>query len=191
MTEPESANSNWEAQAEVADGWRKELSRRTICLLVAMLLAHSGLVAWNAVWNSPVIDEVGHLTAGIRIWQTGQLDLYRVNPPLVKMVAALPAVLGHPNYDWSAYADSPKERHEWVVGKAFIRANGAEAFWYFSAGRLCCLPFSWLGAVVCFCWARESYGNRSGLLAAWLWCFCPNILTWSATFSCSGAPSRA
>ena len=183
MTEPEPSTSETPIDTAAAGVESSRTSRRTVALLIGMLALHSGLVAWNDVWNSPVIDEVGHLTAGIRIWQTGQFDLYRVNPPLVKMVAALPAVLGHPNYDWSVYADSPRERHEFVVGQDFIRANGEKAFWYFSAGRLCCLPFSWIGALVCFFWAKDLYGERAGLLSALLWYVSPNVLTWAATFT--------
>lgn len=157
--------------------------RRTRAVLTVTLVLQTALISWNNVWNSPVIDEVGHLTAGIRIWQTGQFDLYRVNPPLVKMVAALPAVAGRPRFDWTPYADSPRERHEWIVGQAFIRANGEDAFWYFMAGRFCCLPFAWIGTLVCFVWARERYGDEAGLLAAVLWCLSPNVLTWAATFT--------
>ena len=162
---------------------RFTIKRSTVTWLISLIAVHSALVIWNDVWNSPVVDEVGHLPAGIRIWDTGRFDLYRVNPPLVKMIAAIPAVLGDAERNWSRYADSPRERTEWVIGKDFIRANGQASFWYFTAGRICCLPFSWLGAIVCFAWAREWYGERAGLLATLLWCASPNILTWASTIT--------
>lgn len=181
MTEMNSVNS--ESTSVTDQPERSKLARSTVKWLVILIAVHSALVVWNDVWNSPVIDEVGHLPAGIRIWETGQFDLYRVNPPLVKLVAAIPAVVFGAEQNWSQYADSPRERTEWVVGKDFIWANGQTAFWYFTAGRICCLPFSWLGAIVCFTWAREWYGDRAGLLAAFLWCASPNVLTWAATIT--------
>ncbi|MEX0819046.1 MAG: glycosyltransferase family 39 protein [Pirellulaceae bacterium] len=39
-----------------------------------------------------------------------------------------------------------------------------------------CIPFSLLGGLVCYRWASELYGARSGLMALCLWCFSPNIL---------------
>jgi len=181
MTEKSPVNSDLISATERPECAR--LRRSTLTWLVSLIAVHSVLVIWNDVWNSPVIDEVGHLPAGIRIWETGRFDLYRVNPPLVKLVAALPAVVFGAEQNWSQYADSPRERTEWVVGKDFIRANGQASFWYFTAGRICCLPFSWLGAIVCFLWAREWYGERAGLLATLLWCASPNILTWATTIT--------
>lgn len=37
---------------------------------------------------SPTDDETAHLPAGVSYWQFGRFDLYPVNPPLVKLVAA-------------------------------------------------------------------------------------------------------
>ena len=55
---------------------------------LALLFAiHLAMLAWNAYWNSPVCDEVGHLTAGIYKWKYAKFDLYRVNPPLVQCLA--------------------------------------------------------------------------------------------------------
>ena len=46
----------------------------------------------------------------------------------------------------------------------------------FTWARWACIPFSLLGGYVCFRWARELYGDWSGLLALTLWCFYPTIL---------------
>src|SRR5207253_541717 len=43
-------------------------------------------------------------------------------------------------------------------------------------GRWACIPFSLLGAVVCYSWSKDLYGMASGFLATILWCFCPNVL---------------
>jgi hypothetical protein len=42
--------------------------------------------------------------------------------------------------------------------------------------RWACIPFALLGGAICYCWARELYGEASGLLALALWCFSPDVL---------------
>jgi 4-amino-4-deoxy-L-arabinose transferase-like glycosyltransferase len=87
------------------------------------------------------------------------------------MIAAIPVLLS--DADTSAAQSSRGGR---AIGHDFLQANGQRSFFYFFLGRWACIPFSMLGAVACFAWARELYGNWSGLLAATLWCLCPNIL---------------
>jgi 4-amino-4-deoxy-L-arabinose transferase-like glycosyltransferase len=47
---------------------------------------------------------------------------------------------------------------------------------WLTLARWACIPFSILGALVCYRWASELYDANAGLVAAALWCFCPNIL---------------
>ncbi len=70
-------------------GMRRRLSA---LLSVYALAAHAGLLAYSAWRHSPVLTEVGQLPAGISHWELGRFDLYRVNPPLVRLVAALPVL---------------------------------------------------------------------------------------------------
>ena len=142
----------------------------------ALLLVHAGLLMYGAAVHSPSIDEVGHMAAGLSHWKFQRFDLYHVNPPLVRMVAVTPVLFAEPKYDWSAYSDAPGARSEFQVGRDFISANGERSFWFFTWARWACIPFSLLGGYVCYRWARELYGDWSGLLALTLWCFEPNIL---------------
>jgi hypothetical protein len=139
-----------------------------------LLLVHVIMLLWIGYRNSPTMDEVGHLPAGICIDRLGRFDVYRVNPPLVKAIAALPVVLSGPATDWKNYY--AEERPEFALGTAFIVANGERAFWYFTLARWACIPFSLLGGLVCYRWSSDLYGRPAGLLALSLWCFSPNIL---------------
>jgi hypothetical protein len=152
-------------------------------LLWALLLSHMGLLGYIAWGNSPSCDEVAHLTAGLYIWETGGFELYPVNPPLVKLVAAIPAALASPLTDWSAVSTVQSIRPEFAIGQQFIRDNGPDSYWYHTAGRLLCVPFTVLGAYVCFCWARDLYGSRAGLVAALCWCISPTVLGWGSMFT--------
>jgi hypothetical protein len=143
-------------------------------VVAALLLIHALLLAWIAFRNSPTIDEVGHLPAGICIDRFGRFDIYRVNPPLVKAVAALPVVLWGPTTNWKSFY--MEERSEWNLGTDFIVANGERAFWYFTLARWACIPLSLLGGLICYRWASDLYGRPAGLLALSFWCFSPNVL---------------
>jgi hypothetical protein len=154
-----------------------------LCVLLAL---HGSLLAWSANSHSPVNGEVPALAAGIRHWQDGRFDLFRVNPPLVRMAAALPVLFLQPATDWSRLTDFVGGRPEFDVGEDFIRANGERSFWLFTLARWTCIPFSVLGGYVCFRWARELYGFASGIAATILWCFSPNIIAHAQLISGDG-----
>jgi 4-amino-4-deoxy-L-arabinose transferase-like glycosyltransferase len=141
---------------------------------VGLLLTHAALAAWSATLHTPSNDEVAHLPAGVSHWQWGRFDLYNVNPPLVRLLAALPVVLARPATDWKSF--DAASRSEWAVGSDFIAVNGERSWRLFTLARWACVPLSLLGAWVCYRWAGELYGRWAGLLALALWCFGPNLL---------------
>ncbi|MFN0055660.1 MAG: ArnT family glycosyltransferase [Planctomycetales bacterium] len=148
--------------------------RRGIAL--ALLLTHGALVGWEGLRWSPTIDEVAHLTAGLSHWEFGSFDLYRVNPPLIRMIAAAPLLALGPKADWDDFSEKPYARPEFAIGAQFARKNGSAIFGYFTLARWACLPVSLLGAWICFCWGRELYGSNAGLVALTLYCLCPNVV---------------
>jgi 4-amino-4-deoxy-L-arabinose transferase-like glycosyltransferase len=154
------------------------LTRRQRAVAVAgMLVLHAGLLGFGGWYHSPTWDEPGHLASGVSHWRTGCFDLYRVNPPLVRMAAALPVLASRADLSWvEEHAFSPDRRREWVAGYHLIEANGERAFWYVTLARWTCIPLSLLGAIVCYWWARELFGDAAGLIGMGLWCVSPNIL---------------
>ena len=160
-----------------------EESRIVTCSLTCVLFLHAALVGVQAWRNAPNLDEVGHLPAGLSHWIFGNFDLYRVNPPLVRMIATAPLLPFHPQTDWSQYHPAARARAEFDVGVSFLRANGAESFKYFTLARYMLIPVSMMGALACYAWARDLFGRPSGLVAATLWCFCPNMIAWGASIT--------
>jgi len=150
--------------------------RQHTSLLVLVLCIHLLLLAHAANRLSPVFSEIGHLPAGLSHWKFGMFDLYRVNPPLPRMVAALPILLAAHEEQWTKYNNNPTGRSEILIGRNFLSANGSNSFWLYTLGRWACLPFSVVGMLTCYFWARDMFGNNSGLLAAILWCFSPTML---------------
>ena len=141
-----------------------------------LLLIHAALLAWGAWRHTPTPDEIASIPAGIKHWKYEQFDLYRVNPPLIRMVATLPLLPADPQIDLSRANDRPGKRVEYAMGAEFIRQHRDRAFWLFTLARWACVPFSLVGGLVCYLWARELYGRLAGCLALTLWCFAPNIL---------------
>lgn len=157
----------------------EEISTTTMILLV-----YVGLVAWVDVRNAPTVDELGHLASGIASWEIGTFDLYRVNPPLIRVAATWLVDLSRPSTDWSYYQREREDlgkRIEWTVGLDFLRRNIDRALLYIAIARWSCIPFGVMGAWFCRRWATELYGKRAGLMALILWCFSPNVITWSST----------
>lgn len=144
--------------------------------IVVLLSLHALLLGYGASIHSPTIDEVAHLPAGISHWRFARFELYQVNPPLVRMVAALPVLAADAETPWHSYRDQPGRRTEFIIGNDLIRENGLRSFDLFTWARLACLPFSLVGAWVVYRWSDELFGSSAALGALAIWCLSPTIL---------------
>ncbi|MEZ6123251.1 MAG: glycosyltransferase family 39 protein [Planctomycetaceae bacterium] len=167
------------------------LHRHATACLFLLLAVQTVLLAWQAFDNSPVLDEPAHLAAGLSHWRFGRFDLYRVNPPLVRSVAALSVLMVDHREDWHSYQSQPLAREEFVTGQALVSANGKRILTLMSLARLACIPFSWVGMVVSFLWARQLAGNRAAVLAATMWICCPNLLAHGALITPDAAATSS
>lgn len=163
---------------------RPKIAQRAVVLLLAI---HTGLLAYSAYVHSPTLNEPGHLVAGLSYWKFGRFDVYSVNPPLVKMVAALPVMAVGYEEDWSGFYSGLGARPEFSMGEDFVAANGERSFFLFMIARWACIPFSWLGGLVCYLWARDLFDRPSGVVACAIWCFEPNILAHASLITSDAA----
>ncbi len=141
-----------------------------------LLVIHASLLAYGGKVHSPTVDEVAHLPAGISHWKFARLDLYKVNPPLVRLVAALPPMALGVETPWHNFSDHPNRRAEFTIGNDLIRANGVRSFQLFMWARWACIPFSLLGGWVVFRWSLQLFGLKSAFAALTMWCVSPNVL---------------
>jgi hypothetical protein len=146
----------------------------------AILITHTVLLGWTAFRQSPTFNEMAHLAAGVSYWRLGGFDIYAVNPPLTRLIAAVPVILCHPNMNWEHFHCEPGGRPEFQLGWDFMAANAANAAWFCTLARWACLSFSLFGGVICFKWARELWGAKAALLALIIWCFSPDVLAHAA-----------
>ncbi|HEY7428721.1 MAG TPA: glycosyltransferase family 39 protein [Gemmataceae bacterium] len=146
-------------------------------LVMAVLLAvHALLLLYSIRCHFATRNEVAHVPAGISCWQTGTFSLYRVNPPLGRMLAVLPVLAAQPNTDFANLSDAPGLRQEWDAARRFADANARNYMNLIYLARLAGVVWSLLGGWLVYRWAGELYGRRAGLLGLTLWCFGPNIL---------------
>ncbi len=150
--------------------------RHSSILVTGLILIQVVLVAWRGKTESFVWDEVGHLASGISHLEFGRFDLYRVNPPLVRTVAAVGPWLAGYEPAWQSYSAAPDSRAEFTVGMDFVEANGARSFWLLTLARWCTIWVPILGAWICYRWSVELYGQPAGLVALSLWVFSPLVL---------------
>ena len=152
-------------------------------LVVFFVPLHLILLMANIIANSATADETAHLASGIAMWQQGRFDLYAVNPPLVRLIAALPAYLSIQEFRSSHMQDDPGLRPEWSIGRDLARQLGREFLLLVLFGRLACMPFSVAGLLVTSIWASKRLGWCSGLAVATLWTFSPIILANGSLFT--------
>jgi len=154
-------------------------SRLGIALaVVGLLTIHAGLAVHSLLQENATVDEVLHLPAGVSYWQTGTFKLYHHNPPLVKLVAALPVVAaGLDPQSAELYTMKAWENEAHInFGLYFALKNRTRFFEIFDRARLAMPLFSVIGGLVVFAWSSRLYGTGGGLLSLGLWCLCPNIL---------------
>ena len=164
--------------AEGPDTARIEFwTRPKIVLTVALLLSlHVSLAVNSLLQENATVDEVAHLPAGVSYWQEGTFKLYHHNPPLVKLVAALPVVASRPVtaplYEMGSWANESQS----TFAQSFAFLNYPNYLELFDRARMVMPLFSVVGGLVVFAWSSRLYGPGGGLLSLALWCLCPNIL---------------
>ena len=157
-----------------------QLPRRTARIVrfsvAVILLIHASLLLDCSRKNFVTVDEAGHLVAGISHWTTGTYSMYRVSPPLARMLAVVPVFLLHPDTKGIQPVLGLAERAEWRCANQFALDNAARYLDILLVARLAGILWSCLGGWLVYRWASDLYSYRAGLLGLVLWCFDPNVL---------------
>lgn len=135
-------------------------------LLIQALLAADCAHQWT-----PTHDEYWHLPIGLRMWKSGRFDDDVINPPPVRLWAALPLVLGGANP-----GDTDSRLDVGDIGDAFWNANSDRVRFWFLLGRLTIIPLATATGLAIVFWSRSWYGERAALVSLALWTCCPTVL---------------
>jgi len=142
---------------------------------LVLLAAFAGLCAHGLRWDSPTVDEFAHLPAGYYYLKTGNFELYDLNPPLPRVLSALPLLALAPEIDTGArLRDSGW--YPWVFATDFMRRNRERFDRIFLFGRLPVVGLGMALALLVWHWARRLYGEEAGLVALAGCAFCPSLI---------------
>jgi hypothetical protein len=154
--------------------------RGRVALVGAAILLHI-TVLFSARHHFPTVDELAHLPAGISHWEFERFDLYSVNPPLVRLIASLPAWLRGDEYEWSLNTGTVGSRPEFAIGQYALQQNGLELATNYRAPRIVAMGFSLVGLYLLSSWLWKELGPGAGIVALLLWSFSPDLLAHGAT----------
>jgi hypothetical protein len=124
------------------------------------------------------------LAAGVSHWRFGRFDIYPVNPPLVRLLAAAPVVYSGASGRWRDLRPAPGRWLAWRIDAEIAPRNARQIFFLHALARWACIPLALVGAGVCLTWARELYGRGAGTVALLLWCFDPTLLAHAQLITC-------
>ena len=105
------------------------------------------------------------------MWKTARFDDDVINPPPVRLWAALPLFLGG-----AEPGDTDSRLDVGDIGDAFWNANGKRARFWFFLGRLMIIPLATMTGLAIAVWSRAWYGDRSALVSVLIWTCCPTAI---------------
>jgi hypothetical protein len=140
-----------------------------------LLTAFAALCAHGLRRDSPTVDEFAHLPAGYYYLKTGNFELYDLNPPLPRVLSALPLLAAAPSIDTGARLRDDGW-YPWVFATDFMRRNRERFELIFLLGRLPVVALGGLLLLLVWHWARRLYGEAAGLVALAGCAFCPSLI---------------
>lgn len=154
------------------------MTNKTANFIAFFLLAVMFFMAlFSMTGDSLTMDELAHLPAGYSYLTQKDMRLNPEHPPLIKDLAAFPLLFfKNINFPSNAPAWKEKVNGQWEFGNLFLYKSGNPAdkmiFW----GRIPVILLLILLGFFLFRWARELYGNKTALLALFLFSFSPTFL---------------
>ena len=145
--------------------------------VLILLTIHAALLLVSARRNAVVVDEGMHLASGISYWDHGEFWSYHHNPPLIRLLCAIPAVVADVPVDYSRYIPVQHDRQaDWNLACDFLDVNSSQISAVFLSARSVSILLSLIGAIYVMRWSQDLYGARAALIAAAIWTFCPFFL---------------
>ena len=161
-----------------------EPARPRRAIVVAVLLAAFAIQAGiAAIRDSVTVDELAHLPVGLYFLRHGDFSPDPINPPLSRLVSALPVFPAQPRFDPPLHAD------EWKMGLIFMRDNADRYEELYARARSGVIALTLLLGLLVYHWCNRLYGGGAALVALALFTFSPSLLAHGhlATVDAAGA----
>ncbi|MEK7134837.1 MAG: glycosyltransferase family 39 protein [Patescibacteria group bacterium] len=160
---------------------------KKVNVLVATLLTFFGLLAVTSMWDdSANYDERIHLPAGYSYLTQKDMRLNPEHPPLVKDLAAWPLLFMKINFPYQSWgwntpltADSsrtPSWQTDVGFGNDLLYYSGNDAQKMIRYGRIPIILIGILLGFYIFRFAKELWGNLTGIIALSFYSFSPTFL---------------
>ncbi len=154
-----------------------KIKANLIVVAIAVLIsAQATILTWAAYIHSATVDEPAHLVAGIGHWQQRRFDLYRVNPPLTRLIAALPIHFVGTEFNFDQSPPKGIGCSEVALAHRFVSDNVERFRSLLFLARVACVPIAAFGGVCAFYIARRLSGSEAGLACLVFWTFSPLVL---------------
>jgi 4-amino-4-deoxy-L-arabinose transferase-like glycosyltransferase len=159
-------------------------NRKRVGFCLFLLIVIQAILLIVTAWQTgPGWDEWGHLPAGLFNLQYGDFHPYRVNPPLVRLIGAMPVVLLGGGIDFELLPKAPGFRSEGYLGMAYVHQQGPDVFHWVSVARTAAIPIALFGTFLLNKVGKHFGGSTVGISAAALWVFSPTILAYGGTIT--------
>ncbi len=166
--------------SEMPDAGRSLSARWSSKILAGVIATQAIVLLWISWATAPGFDEWGLLPSGLYHLQYGRYEPYSVNPPLIRILAAVPVLAMGGAVDQMDYSDWPGIRPEWNLLPRYAEKHKADCFRLFSIARTAVLPFPLLGTYLIWMLMRRWSCDFNACIAAILWAFSPTVLTFGA-----------
>ncbi len=130
--------------------------------------------------ESQTWDEGFEIVAGYQYLTTGQYRASLENPPLERVLEALPLLFLHPDLTGDALSANNTGPVDVQAGLAFLYKNRIPADRILFAARLPMIGVSAAFVLLLGCWTRARFGPLAGLLAAALFSLDPTVIAHGA-----------
>lgn len=154
---------------------RRPLSGALFWITVILLLVRMGYVqVSSARLENQTWDEGFHLAAGYAYLRTGDYRMRTENPPLGKLLNALPLLILNPD----PHTDDPAwlRPDRIAFGRIFLYRNRLLADTILFPARVVTILLSLGLALAVALWTRRQFGAGAALLACFLCCLDPNLI---------------
>lgn len=159
-----------------AGGSPAGLHRLELAALMALVAVFFALCFGSLRQKSVTIDEFAHLPTGLSNIRLRQFIMYSQNPPLLRVLAALPVSGSEVNLP---LAEGWHARNHWWFGYDFMYANREVYHDLFVRARMVTVILGALLVVAVWWWTRSLHGRTPALAAAALCAFSPNLIAHS------------
>src|SRR3989338_803925 len=152
-------------------------NRQTNIIASVLLIFVFVITVASMSGDSVTMDEVAHLPSGYSYLTQKDMRLNPEHPPLVKDLAAIPLLfINGINFPSEAKTWKTDHNGQWDFGRDLLYNSENPADAMILAGRIPMILLLLLLGFFTFKWTRELWGNKTGILALFLFSFSPALL---------------